>query len=64
MDKKRRTMLTAGKQGITALFFQIVKLNIIKESKAYSARFRTGGVRPFVFLGRYFFNKKLTVRLV
>lgn len=53
MEKK--TMLIAGKQGITALFFQIVKLNIIKESKAYSARFRTGGMRPFVFLGRYIF---------
>ena len=37
----------ASKQGITALFSQIAKLNIIKESKAYSARFRTGRVRPF-----------------
>ena len=48
-------MLIAGKQGITALFFQIVKLNIIKESKAYSARFRTGGMRLFVFWGDIFF---------
>ena len=56
MEKK--TMLIAGKQGITALFFQNVKLNIIKESKAYSARFRTGGMRPFVFLGRYIFLTK------
>lgn len=43
---KKETMLIS-KQGITALFSQIAKLNIIKESKAYSARFRTGRVRPF-----------------
>ena len=33
MDKKRRAMLIAGKQGITALFFQIVKLEYHKRIK-------------------------------
>lgn len=46
MNKKRRTMLTASQPSIILSFF-LVKSKVAYFFKAYSVRFRTGGVRPF-----------------
>ena len=53
MDQKRRTMLTASQpasQPSIILPFFLVKSKIAYFFKAYSARFRTGGVRLFVLV--------------